>query len=399
VKRVRQIHFRYLTDADFFNLNKPAGTEEGGGGQSYIDFPVKKVPIAAWDYFFDGVQDLTTTEMTQGKGWELPVHSIGIAGATDVQRVRIYRRRAASVSISSQTLNRRGSNRIRSWLPPKGFPYPRDPTAPSGQLPEGLCVYLVRTEDDEVWAGWFLQPTQHITSDDEAKRIIEPMVNRVNSAGATGVISLAPHDMLYLDKDEPNTPFRSVAVLPQPTPRLAEQPPTGQQRANLSKTPTLGPQKSEAEILDSLFGEDSINSNAPQIQQQIRAVRARNRKAVAGLKALYDNRCQISGDKYAFKKENGETYCEVHHLIPLGEDGADNPANMVVVNPLIHRMLHYAKVVGLDLAKIKTDSAGWGNLEITLAGESHTVRWHPEHSKRVLKSTSETDGSTTGDVK
>ena len=34
---VRAIVFRYLTDADFFNMYKPTGTEIGGGGQLYID--------------------------------------------------------------------------------------------------------------------------------------------------------------------------------------------------------------------------------------------------------------------------------------------------------------------------------------------------------------------------
>ena len=31
MKLVKQVIFRYLTNADFFNINKPSGTEEGGG--------------------------------------------------------------------------------------------------------------------------------------------------------------------------------------------------------------------------------------------------------------------------------------------------------------------------------------------------------------------------------
>jgi hypothetical protein len=43
MQKVRSIIFRYLTTADFFNIYKPSGTEEGGGGQGYIDFPVNAV--------------------------------------------------------------------------------------------------------------------------------------------------------------------------------------------------------------------------------------------------------------------------------------------------------------------------------------------------------------------
>ena len=46
------IVFRYLTDADFFNINKPSGTEAGGGGQSYIDFPTSVISLDDWRRFF-----------------------------------------------------------------------------------------------------------------------------------------------------------------------------------------------------------------------------------------------------------------------------------------------------------------------------------------------------------
>jgi len=43
MKKVKSIVFRYITAADFFNINKPSGTEIGGGGQSYIDFPTDSI--------------------------------------------------------------------------------------------------------------------------------------------------------------------------------------------------------------------------------------------------------------------------------------------------------------------------------------------------------------------
>ena len=50
-----QFIYRFLTHADFFNIYKPSGTEERGGGQSYIDIPVSKVSVNQWKEFFSGV--------------------------------------------------------------------------------------------------------------------------------------------------------------------------------------------------------------------------------------------------------------------------------------------------------------------------------------------------------
>jgi len=39
-KRVDSLAFRRMTYADFRHINKVGGEESGGGGQSYIDFPI-----------------------------------------------------------------------------------------------------------------------------------------------------------------------------------------------------------------------------------------------------------------------------------------------------------------------------------------------------------------------
>lgn len=43
---LKELVFRQITPADFFNINKPPGTEDRGGGQSYIDVPVRNVDLA-----------------------------------------------------------------------------------------------------------------------------------------------------------------------------------------------------------------------------------------------------------------------------------------------------------------------------------------------------------------
>lgn len=60
----------------------------------------------------------------------------------------------------------------------------------------------------------------------------------------------------------------------------------------------------------------------------------RDEALVREIKQMYDDRCQICGDKHLQGQEIG--YSEVHHLMPLGADGPDVPANVVVVCPNHH---------------------------------------------------------------
>jgi 5-methylcytosine-specific restriction protein A len=82
-----------------------------------------------------------------------------------------------------------------------------------------------------------------------------------------------------------------------------------------------------------------------------------------------------------FQKKDGSWYSEVHHLISLGENGSDSYANAIVISPLIHRMLHYAKVSAIDLSKIKNHK-----LKIQINDKDYEITWHPDHLKTVEKS-------------
>jgi 5-methylcytosine-specific restriction protein A len=78
--------FRYLTDAEFFNIYKPLGTETGGGGQSYIDFPIGFISPEQWNQFFLG---MPSTMRKQGPSWTFQINSIGLntaQGLTVFQR-------------------------------------------------------------------------------------------------------------------------------------------------------------------------------------------------------------------------------------------------------------------------------------------------------------------------
>ncbi len=98
MQKVRSLVFRKLTDADFFNINKPAGTEHGGGGQSYIDFTTSSVTISNWRDFFKGVRE---TKGTNGPWWKFDVRSLGTTKGK--QRVTIAQRRAASVILDHRS--------------------------------------------------------------------------------------------------------------------------------------------------------------------------------------------------------------------------------------------------------------------------------------------------------
>ena len=134
--------------------------------------------------------------------------------------------------------------------------------------------------------------------------------------------------------------------------------------------------RTEEAIAADLFQDDSSSEEVKKTQKVIETFE-RNRKAVRDLKRLYKT-CQITGDNFVFSKVNGEPYLEVHHLVPLGEGGSDEPANLVVISAHIHRMLHYAVVEGIDLSKIADDK-----LDFSINGQTFTITWRPEHVKVI----------------
>lgn len=365
MKRVRQIHYRYLTDAEFFNLYKPRGTEERGGGQTYIDFRARAVPISAWQRFFRGVTGVTAQRITNGYRWVTPIFSIGLPRPSQPQQVAIDQRRSASVKISAQRLGSRNSNRVQAWLPAVGFPAPVDPLARQGQLPTGLCIYLARTHDGEIYAGWFDHRFKTVATDAGAGRLLRQMLDRNNAPGVTGVIPIPPRAALFLDESSNTAPF-SVHSLPGTPQGPVELP------------------ENEQQLIDALFTEDVSKSASPEVIRRIQTVRSRNSRAVRRLKRLYRGHCQLSGTNHTFRKRNGDYYAEVHHLIPLGEGGADDPRNMIVVSPLIHRMLHFATIEGLNLGAIHVDANNESSLNITINGQPFTIRWHKAHARQIV---------------
>lgn len=357
MEKVQYIIYRYLTAADFYNMYKPSTSEAGGGGQKYIDFSTKKIPLSKWDTFFASSEGLKIEQAAKGPKWTVNLYSIGVDGVQE--DFYFYQRRSASVCCPNQHINSRGSRRVFAWLPQNGFPEPKNSTE-RNQLPSRLAIFLVKTVSNKIYAGWLLREGQReIFSDKNSEAVLNTLLDTRNKPGDCGFIDLSSHS-LFLAQDQQNQLF--------------------------STTVSLLPPHADGQEIDSLddflLAEDA--SSVESIQRLV-LIKKRNAKAVELLKKLYNGNCQVSGDIYSFTKKDGSPYCEGHHLIPLGEGGADDPHNIVVVSPLIHRMLHYAKVQKLDLNNIMQAADGAWYLDFLINGQKHTIRWHKSHLSVVNK--------------
>ena len=360
---LKELVFRQITPADFFNINKPPGTEDRGGGQSYIDVPVRNVDLDTWHSFFSNVEPTVTKS---GPLWTVEINSLGNLGR---QEVAIGQRRDASVNIRSQKLLSRSSNRVLAWHPDHGD-FPRAPADMSSaedprviELTAGVRIFILKTGQGEYWAGWLrTEEIQRLAAVDARfeEMLVEP----------AGHLSFDP--AVELDVTSLKDPF---GVQPHAATEAeagvdAEEKPAKKAPYNAKAGRT------EEAIAADLFQDDSSSEEVKKTQKVIETFE-RNRKAVRDLKRLYKT-CQVTGDDFVFSKVNGEPYLEVHHLVPLGEGGSDDPANLVVISAHIHRMLHYAVVEGIDLSKIADDK-----LDFTINGETFTITWRPEHAKVI----------------
>jgi 5-methylcytosine-specific restriction protein A len=337
-KQVASLVFRHMSYADFFNINKVGGEEQGGGGQSYIDFPTADISLQSWFEFLGANTGWGARDRPQ---WDFTINSLGIGSAVNI---RIYQRREASVSIASQKLpeNSRSGNRLPVWHPRNGFP---------NTYNEHLIVYLVKTTNGEFWAGWLLR-------------------NELQESGA-GSTALG---RMFIERDAGYRVFAEELFI-------------DTNRVNWPFLPEASTIAHEMPAEDDIAAEMALEDTSPKLQELIEAgdkpefveriikIRKRNKTLVKNLKELYGGNCQITGNQFTFKKPNGEWYSEVHHLIPLGEDGSDNYANTIVVSPLIHRMLHYATV-----SEINLDSIVSRQLQITINDKAYTITWAVDHA-------------------
>jgi 5-methylcytosine-specific restriction endonuclease McrA len=56
-----------------------------------------------------------------------------------------------------------------------------------------------------------------------------------------------------------------------------------------------------------------------------------------------------------FKRDDGRSYLEVHHILPLGEGGDDTLVNAAALCPACHRELHYGKLRLKKRAELRSE--------------------------------------------
>jgi|GEM_PF-3387459 len=70
----------------------------------------------------------------------------------------------------------------------------------------------------------------------------------------------------------------------------------------------------------------------------------RNQDVVDIRKRRANYQCEVLGcTNKPFKTATNKWYCEVHHIIPLSEDGLDCPENTACLCPTHHKEIHYGK--------------------------------------------------------
>lgn len=134
------IIFRKLTATEFKAITNTIQSQ-GGGSQTYIDFPKGKITDENLQSFFNG----TGTAITNGFEWKFEVSSPSLNGAT--QSAVISARRQSSNSLREQN----NANRLEAWKPENsGFP-----TSEYDEENSPIVLYILKSTDNTYWAGWF----------------------------------------------------------------------------------------------------------------------------------------------------------------------------------------------------------------------------------------------------
>jgi hypothetical protein len=89
---------------------------------------------------------------------------------------------------------------------------------------------------------------------------------------------------------------------------------------------------------------DKARSVQGKPSKQIRTINdfKRSLAVVAGAIARAAGYCEMPGcSTKLFQKDDGQNFLEVHHIVPLGENGDDTLANAAAICPMCHRELHF----------------------------------------------------------
>jgi len=107
----------------------------------------------------------------------------------------------------------------------------------------------------------------------------------------------------------------------------------------------------DEQIEKDFFDDFDVPENETVIERKNRI--KRYKKIVNLLKRKYEYKCQICD--YSFQMNNGNNYCEAHHIKMLAKNGKQSPENVIILCANHHRMFHYAseRIIISDLVNGK----------------------------------------------
>ena len=219
MQEVTQVIYRFLTVSDYYNMYKPSDSETSGGGQKYVDFPTSAISVSKWRSFLSDVPGLSESEGQNGPRWQVPVLNASAKTASQAPvEVSVYQRRSATVCIANQHM---AGNRLPAWHPSNGFPQPNKPEERS-PVPSRLAVYLAKSTNGTIWAGWFDESTvQSVCRTGDAAAALSRMLDQDNESGSTGFITVRAGTLYLNDADEDSPVFLSKSDIQlKETPRL-----------------------------------------------------------------------------------------------------------------------------------------------------------------------------------
>lgn len=120
-------------------------------------------------------------------------------------------------------------------------------------------------------------------------------------------------------------------------------------REGQGEKPTGEPDEFSVRVMSALSKEVSRaklpplgNSNVQQVQSRY-ARHVRDPNVAAWVLNAAHGVCEVCGLKAPFIRDDGVPFLEVHHVLPLAENGPDTVHNTVAACPNCHRELHHGK--------------------------------------------------------
>jgi hypothetical protein len=147
--RINEIWTLRINPSDLFNIERPKEVNpESGGGHTYIQIPKGRVA--------DTLDFLRASYPPNGVPILLSVGSQS-SPSQPPEVVEFYNKSSERMRIAKQNRHRFG--RLSAWSPSSGFPSlaPNQTTEDATALLRslgGLHIYLARTEEGQVWAGF-----------------------------------------------------------------------------------------------------------------------------------------------------------------------------------------------------------------------------------------------------